>query len=510
MRTILVKYHKDLIAILLVLIVTVIPRFYSIGSTPPGIHGDEALTGIDAQKIIDNTGFRPVYVESALGQPAGPLYATAFLVRLFGNNIVTVRVSIALWGVLSILLFYLLLRTHFKITASLLATLFFSFSLIHLHYSRVGFMLISSICFALGTLIFLQLSNKYKDYRFALPAGVLLGLGIYSYNAYPVFMATILSILVVNLSLKRTREELKMVVVFLLSAFIVCLPFFNWVVHNFDTYIKHQQTYSIFTQSQTNSFYEEYKLFKDNVLDKSVEFFKGGKIDYVDGFGYSHGVDNIIIILAVLGLLISLKGKHYFNIFMFFTILVTVLFANAITFQGTYRRSIIAIIPIYFLTGYFFQWYSEVAFKTRTTLVKLVLLFPLVTVLIFLANKNIKAYFNDFADSSSSRWIYNQTLVTALNALDTSRLDKDIDLYIIQRRWFCNFEVIRFYGYDDNCKGTSLSDLPQTYNKPFVVILLDNVNYNASYVDRLYTVLGWQEIIDPVANENYGMLIYAK
>ena len=51
-------------------------RLTMLTEIPAGLHGDEAWTGIDAARILDE-GWVGVYVTSALGQVSGPLYFAA-------------------------------------------------------------------------------------------------------------------------------------------------------------------------------------------------------------------------------------------------------------------------------------------------------------------------------------------------------------------------------------------------------------------------------------------------
>ena len=74
------RYRWEILLVVLCTGVAAFLRVYRLAELPPGLHGDEALTGLDALRILDEGWIGP-YVGSALGQPTGPLYFTAFLLR---------------------------------------------------------------------------------------------------------------------------------------------------------------------------------------------------------------------------------------------------------------------------------------------------------------------------------------------------------------------------------------------------------------------------------------------
>src|SRR3990167_4648988 len=127
------KIRIDLLLILILAVISAFVRVIFLDKIPSGLHGDEAWTGLDARRLMQE-GTIPLYVESALGQLTGPLYVTSLIFKTLGESILNLRLSMALFGILTIPLFYLLLRIFFNRTVSFSASLTFSFSLIHLHY----------------------------------------------------------------------------------------------------------------------------------------------------------------------------------------------------------------------------------------------------------------------------------------------------------------------------------------------------------------------------------------
>lgn len=134
------KIAKPLIA---VLILAAVLRFYHLGSNPPSPYWEEAALGYDAYSIL-KTGkdFHgnswPLVAFESFGdyKPSLYFYATVPSVAIFGLNTFAVRFPSALFGTLTVLLIYLLIKD--KRTA-LIASLLLAVSPWHLQLSRAGF-----------------------------------------------------------------------------------------------------------------------------------------------------------------------------------------------------------------------------------------------------------------------------------------------------------------------------------------------------------------------------------
>ena len=120
-------------------------RLYRVTELPGGLHGDEALTGLDALRVVREGWIGP-YVGSALGQTTGPLYFTALVFALSKPTTFTLHLSMALFGIATVPAAYFLMRVGFGRWVALFAVIALTFSYWHLFYSRAAFMLISMRC----------------------------------------------------------------------------------------------------------------------------------------------------------------------------------------------------------------------------------------------------------------------------------------------------------------------------------------------------------------------------
>src|SRR5687768_12446094 len=117
-------------------------RIWRLDAVPPGLHGDEALTGLDALRI-QREGWIGPYVGSALGQPTGPLYWTALVLRVFGDGVFNVRLAMALVGIATVPVAYFAVRQMFDRQVAVIAAALLAVMTWHLAFSRTAFMVIS-------------------------------------------------------------------------------------------------------------------------------------------------------------------------------------------------------------------------------------------------------------------------------------------------------------------------------------------------------------------------------
>ena len=90
---------------------------------PTGFHGDEAVSGLEAQRISRQNGIGRD-TQAALGQPTGPIYAVALSIRAFGDTVFSVRLVSVIAGLLTISVLYGLARRFFDAKVALLAAFY--------------------------------------------------------------------------------------------------------------------------------------------------------------------------------------------------------------------------------------------------------------------------------------------------------------------------------------------------------------------------------------------------
>ena len=171
--------RTDIAVVAAITLLAAVLRLWDLGTVPLGLHGDEAWTGIDARRILDEGSIGP-YVGSALGQPTGPLYVTSLLFRIMPETTYTIRFAMAIAGIATIPAAYLCFATMFNRTVAAIAALFLCVMMWHLHLSRTGFMVVWWPLAEMLTLWLLWQGFRTRGIWLFLLAGAAHGLGVYT------------------------------------------------------------------------------------------------------------------------------------------------------------------------------------------------------------------------------------------------------------------------------------------------------------------------------------------
>ncbi len=185
------------ILLILILALAAILRIWKLDTVPISLFGDEVDIGYHAYSILktgkDYTGNSKLFYLNSLADKKAPLYAylTVPSVAVFGISPLGVRLPAAIFGVLGILFFYLLVELWTKNkNLALLGALLLTVSPWDIHYSRWGFE---------GTLmLFLFLAGLYCFFRsfvnnrFIIISALLFSLSFYAYHSAKIFIPLIL------------------------------------------------------------------------------------------------------------------------------------------------------------------------------------------------------------------------------------------------------------------------------------------------------------------------------
>lgn len=231
-------YRKNTLFISLVVSIIAVGiffRFWQLEVIPPGIHYDEAYNGVDALKANETGDYKIFYPENT-GREGLHINVEAFFIRIFGVSNFSLRFANALWGSLTIIGFFLLLRQlQFSRLSIFLGTFMISFSFWHLVFSRMAYRAIMVPLILVWMFYFFMKgirNKKYAPYFFA-ASGALLGLGFYTYIAFRIvpLILVIIGILLLLTKEKRFRISKKGLTLFFLGLVVLVVPisiyFFN-------------------------------------------------------------------------------------------------------------------------------------------------------------------------------------------------------------------------------------------------------------------------------------------
>ncbi|MFZ5366030.1 MAG: glycosyltransferase family 39 protein [Patescibacteria group bacterium] len=220
---------KTLILLFLIVLLGAFLRLYKLDKFPPSLFGDEVDVGYQAYSILktgrDYSGnFLPLSFQS-LADWRTPLflYGTVPFVWFFGLTELGVRFQPALFGILTIPIFYLLVRKLFENEIlGLLAALFLAISPWHLQYSRAAFEVTQMLFFLiLGLYLFLIALKK----PWVLPFSALfLALTPYSYNTAKLFLPVFILVLVFIFFRELRKLSPKWIIITVLTLVLVLGP----------------------------------------------------------------------------------------------------------------------------------------------------------------------------------------------------------------------------------------------------------------------------------------------
>jgi len=178
-----------------IILVACFLRFWKLGTLFDGMTYDEAYKGLDAI-AIRNFGERPIFLDWNGGREALIVYLVAMTQVFFDYTSVSVRMINAAAGCLSILLIYLFARSIFNNQIALLSAFLLAVSKWHIIHSRYGVRAGLYLVFEVATLYFLARALKSSEKKTGsfLAAGVIGGLGFYTYIAYRIFPLVVLAL----------------------------------------------------------------------------------------------------------------------------------------------------------------------------------------------------------------------------------------------------------------------------------------------------------------------------
>lgn len=217
------------IIFVLILLLASLLRLYSLGEYP-ALNADEAAIGYNAYSLIetgkDEHGHSwPIHFQSFNDyKPGGYFYMALPFVYLFGLNVWSVRIVGAFFGILSVVIVFLLSR---EITKDNKTALFSAFLLAispwHIHFSRGGWEVnVATFFITLGVYLFLKGVKDAKYFALAMIAFVI---SLYTYHAARVLVPLIgFGLLVIYRKQLLYRDNLKLFLGSILFAVVLLIP----------------------------------------------------------------------------------------------------------------------------------------------------------------------------------------------------------------------------------------------------------------------------------------------
>ena len=441
----LCAHWPELLFVVAVTALAAVLRTYRLLDYPAGFHGDEALTGFDAQRVLDNGWIGP-YVADPIGYPAGYAYWTAFVVKMVGNDAWGVRFSSALLGTLAIPVAYAAFRIMFGYRVAVLGSIFLAVSAWHLLYSRVAFLPIAWPFIEVAVMAPLFLAVRTRRWFYFLAAGALSGAGVYSYGSYPTFLAALGSFLlwlgVREYGPRRAAEFVRDMGIFALGFFVVAFSMVQFVSDPDNSYFTRVRALSLRETPQWQAAGTVERL--DILWDAARAWFESmtwrGAPDVVDAAGFGPMLDQYTIALAAAGLVLLIAGWRRLPYAFALLILVIVPWGSILTIEGAYRRSL-GIVPILAVLmalplARVWEWADTQAAARRTVAAA-----AIAGVVALVGAVNVSYFFDRLAVSPLAHFVYVDDLAAAARYIDET--DPDY-VYLFAVRWGYPYETVQY------------------------------------------------------------------
>lgn len=234
---------RILVFLTFIVIVASILRLWQLGKVPISADWDEVALGYNAYSIMqtgrDEYGkFLPVILRSFDDyKPALYAYLTIPSISVFGLDVAAVRLPSALFGILTVLAAFFLVKELFKKdSVALLTSFLLAISPWHIQFSRVAFE--ANVGVALNVFGILFFLKAFKKPWFLFLSALMLGLSLHVYQSEKVFVPLLIAILVYSFRKEFLSIRKKYIYISIVIFAIIFLPLIYFSLTNKDAFVR--------------------------------------------------------------------------------------------------------------------------------------------------------------------------------------------------------------------------------------------------------------------------------
>lgn len=420
--------HQHLAQIILVLIIVtaVFFRFYKLDVLPPGLHPDEAANGLDIFRMIDHHDFRVLYNTNG-PREALFFYLQAIFVLAVGNSILALRIAPAIIGTLAVVMAYLWATDWFGRRTGLVAAFIFAVSPWAVTITRDGFrasmvpLMIASVAYLAGK------AYKTQKVVYFIAAGIVAGLGLYTYVAFQLFVGIVILALAFLVILRRKwfKASWQKIGLGFLSFLVVLSPMIIFTIkHPNDSFARSGGT-SFMNKGLNGG--KPLQTLVDSTTKTLLMFNFRGDANYRHNLGGLPMLNVFIGIMMLLGVFVCLVRIGRLKYFMVLAIFGTMLLPAALTAESLpHALRAVGAMPAVFIIAaiginYFLaRWYATfpVNGPARNFGACLIAL-----LLVLTAFQGYKQYFVAWAQDPKTYEAYAEDMVQAATYLNQSGLN---------------------------------------------------------------------------------------
>lgn len=288
---------KKILPFVILILISALLIFYRFSTIPKNLSFDE----VEFTKLALSLDKKPYIPYSQLATGHSTLYFYKILgsLKTFGINTFALRFPSAVFGILSILLFYLIIKKIFK---QQLLSFLLALTLLSSHW----FINFTRFSFEATFLLFLELVSIYFLLRFdddprsslyLTLSGVFAGLSFLSYTPGRIFFLLPLGFLFIN------KKMLRDFLVFLIPFIIIITPLTSYLLTNKDTRIDQQ----FFLNNHEMPVQEKLAGLWQNISSTALMFNVKGDVNGRHNYPNKPALNPILGILFIVGLAIAIK-----------------------------------------------------------------------------------------------------------------------------------------------------------------------------------------------------------
>jgi uncharacterized membrane protein len=441
------------VIVLLLTLVGLLLRVVNLTSIPTGLHGDEAIVGMEGQRVLREILIDP-YSPSALGQPTAPFYLAGLTVWIWDNTVFAVRISAVIFGTLAIPALYVVVRRSLGVPTALLSTGFLMVMGWHIHYSRIAFPLPAWPLWIILTVAVMVQAVQSGSRAWWAAAGAMSGAGIYVYNAHTLALL-ILGLFALLMLIRQwlndadLRAAVLNTAAFGLSALASLLPMLWFIFNNWGMYWNSIDRHSVRDTAEWQELsgpVAQIGYLAEQYVSFWIELSISPVIDYVDATGITPVVPIGLLVLSIGGMALALLRRPGPIVWLGVMIVILIPVATVLTEQGEMRRTLIiapflamfGAIGIVELISMVRQRFSPVL--TTSTIAVLGL------VVIATTTVDLRNYYMVHGESSTQHWVFAESFYDA--SMYMQQLPGDHYVYFMANRWSIDYEPRRFLAPD--------------------------------------------------------------
>lgn len=356
-----IKKNKDNIILGFILVLGFLVRLLSINIYPGGLNVDEASAGYDAYSILNygidrNGNFLPVFLVAwGSGQNALYTYISIPFIKIFGLNVFSIRLPMAIIGCISLIIMYKLLYKIWDKKVALMGTAFLVICPWHIMKSRWGLEsnIFPDIILLAVLVLICGIKNNKKGYMYL--SFVIFGISAYAYGTSYFFLPIFLIPLLIYL-IKKREINIKQAFISIGIVFIVSLPIILCVLINKFDLPQINLPFCTIPRLQENRFEQLSSIFSGNIIENSLKNFIQSVTMLViqnDNLPWNAMKNYGIIylfstIFTIIGIIKSFRNKDVYN----WTINIWFIASFLLLFvcEPNINRCNIIILPIIYYT----------------------------------------------------------------------------------------------------------------------------------------------------------------